>query len=624
MQYAVTGALVFLAVIVVHGGGWLGLGPELRDDADVGAGTTPTTLIVVLALALVFFFYRLKFADWADPARKPLGFPARPTRHFTTWIQYQMWAAIYALTGAFIVFLVYSTPSEVIGLLQALQAKFIANEVSSALGEGAMEGAIPRYTLEALLLGVAVAMAFLGFPQVEPRWRAMLQRAAFIPTRATSLVDTFREDFSRFSPGTDEIERFIDAQNTRPESRRLYAADFEQNNRDDGYLEIYPRLEFILWKFRELSADRRVELGIDVFRDDLARIERDMDPVRASIRGIGQAIDSVYGARFPGEIANLHDEHGFERGGDDGAAVILYDDILRNVLKSWIGGQPRHEDKVLTDHMLRNIKDVRTRCDLLLEQLMQIVVMMALRNISPGRFLEELGFGDQIAARERIGADVLPWLILSVSFVSIPIAVLLGAAGEWAGRPVDQFQVVVFSIVMQSPAIVTAFLMANLITTQSGFGIRGSGRAKYWTFDVLVCFVSAVAMVVVFVSLLPRLGDEFDRPAALSYVQAPAVYGTYVAIAFFRGIANQPIFKPLDLVMLPIWAAVATVLGRMIVARDVIGMLSGDDGKLTAGLVAAAVINALAVIAPIYFLPRYLGAGADLASARQAPSPATP
>ena len=261
---------------------------------------------MLLGFLIIFVLFSLKFRDWPDDNLKPPGFPARPTRDFTTWLNYQLWASIYVLSGLLIAAAIFATPHQIV----AVACKVVQTSMDRLCKEGVAIGA--QYSLEALALGVSTAVAFLGLPKVEPAWRQQLQKLAMIPSRAVSLANSLQNEFRQFSPHPTEVAKFLEDYNTQAGRPALYGMDLSETLKDENYLEIYPRIEFVIDRLERLKLTPKGEQLLQDYSDDVDAVKSRINDVRARILGIHQAIKGTLGLRFPGEIAELHADAGYD------------------------------------------------------------------------------------------------------------------------------------------------------------------------------------------------------------------------------------------------------------------------------------------------------------------------
>lgn len=620
MHYFATGALVFIAALTLFPVEWLEYYfPDLksaivplRDSIDQAAGSGASFTTVIIAHGVVLMIYVLKFTNWAHDDLKPVGFPPRPTRQFTTWVQYWMWASLYAGSGVLLVYLFYSTPSEMIRFIKAFG-------LEAQLGEVLLVDGLVNFSLEALIMGVAIAVGFLGFPGIEPRWRMMLQRAALIPSRATNAVERFKGDFKGFQPSKEDVDAFVTHFRGVNDAPELFQADFTHNDQDEGYLEIYPRMEFTLWKLRSLRRHGWTSDGIQQFAADLKRIEGDVAKVRVQILNVTRTVTTVYGERLAQQLNELHEAKGFPGQERPADSVILLDNILSSLSSEWLGAPLDPRDKVIIETLEKNLHAIRDRCDEIMGQLLQIVVLVSLRSMHPDRTLRNIGFGGDLGRQARVGWDLIPWMILSIVISSVIVALIIGMAVE-AFKPDaenNDMRVVVYNTAMLFSAILGGYLIATLITWQRGFEVNRPLNSGQWTSNTVLCFAGATASVVLVVALVRLMGPGLSTDGAIYYIHIPGLFGAYVANAFLRGMTGQSPFRSYDVFLLPIAAIVFTLLARMAAMGDVRDPMLAGELPITLALCAATAINALAIMAPIYLLPLFLGKSGDLQAQRE-------
>lgn len=567
----------------------------VQTDALKDRQTGEVNYVLIAGSIIVFLIYWAKFAEWADEKIKPRGFPLRPTRHFTTWLQYQIWAGIYAMVGVLIVWSIYLYPS-ITSLFEALP---LPESWARSLRRDMLQEPIDPQSTTSAVLGVALAVAAMGLPKAEPYLRSALQRAALIPVRATSLTRALTDDFSRFVPEPADVGRFLDDQNIKDGSPHLFPEDFDPRLRDEHALEIYPRIEFILWRLSMLSPNEQITFGIDQFEKDLREIEIQVTDIRKSIKGFGQTLERLYSDRFPGEIEALHEELGYDRGPDDESSVLLYDNILREIGK-W-SGRPSEEEKVVTTYMNESLAELRGKCEPVLDALLQILVLMSLRSRfdKPEKLLALVGFGSHEAARQADSWDRLLWLNLTVVIGSVAVALVYSLAlpntNDWL------IATQVFGMLF--PAILGGHFIAHLILyDEVGFG-ESARNPQGSIQQYAMSFVTSWSLVIIGLALLQGIDDGYS-PAANFYAQVPALIGAYSAVVVFRSHRALPICRIRDVFVVPVLAAVGGLFGAMISSssQDFLAALEGERLYVTmTGMIASAVLGLIVVIGIFLF-----------------------
>jgi hypothetical protein len=220
--------------------------------ANVGVGYAPDVArlalapITLAAMALVFFFYYLRFSEWSTQA--PRHIRIRPPRFYTSAIRYRLSAGIYALlmTAAFLgIYLFPKSIAEIIALLQGgLQSahSLVVSGAPATTGTVTVGG--PAASASALVssaptpwdafldnlrtfltqapqddswLFAALAAIIVIWPKLpfstDDAIRDTLQRFAAIPTEAQGLIQRLRYNPKEFAPSAVVIHRVLGGTN---------------------------------------------------------------------------------------------------------------------------------------------------------------------------------------------------------------------------------------------------------------------------------------------------------------------------------------------------------------------------------------------------------------------------
>ncbi|MEM8957009.1 MAG: hypothetical protein AAGC86_04255 [Pseudomonadota bacterium] len=529
---------------------WIGLSLDVSEVSYQLVGESDQILPITVAFGIVLWFYSARFAEWAAGNTPPAGFPAGPTSHFTTRLRYVLFVLAYAGAGMLALLLIYAAPQYIFALLCQIPGNAFT-ECETAIGN-----VNPR-SIEALALGLSVAIALLGLPAIDARWRASLQRAAQIPARATSLEQTLVSNFDLFSADRDEIERFLADYNGAPGGPRLFLGDLYAP-RDDGYLESYPRCEFIFHRLDGLSDETRRTVGMAEFAETLNKLRAEMAGIRKDVAGLHEMLDKTLGRRFAGEIRQIHqgseiapapdaravqDNDGlppesraaqrqarrhagasdFRGRRSDEYAITKLDDILKGLKATDEAFD--ESDEVLRGFMLKQLSDISTRSKAVYADVLKIIVLMSLRVGSPQNFLYHLGF--DLTEGEADPMEVGSSLVVGVFVLSLLVTAVLSYIA-----PQDAMLILSHTLGMVGGAVFGAFVIANMIIgAEPLFRRKGAGVMRLR--NCLTSFVGAVFFTALAVVLL---GQFYPGTQALSLSFAPVsgLYGLYIAMAVFR------------------------------------------------------------------------------------------
>ena len=518
-------------------------------------------VVFVVGFVLVYWFYSARFAEWSKTNAPPVGFPAGPTSHFTTRVRYHLFVLAYASLGFAALFMVYGTPQGMLTLLcEGLS-------VQLAACDDGYEGILPG-SIQSLALGFAVALALLGVPMIEERWRSALQRAADIPSRATNLVTMLHQKFHVFAPDETAARAFLRQYNAG-ERPRLFMADI-YTERDEGFLETYPRSALILYELSQLDVEQRRLYRCAQFAGRLDELRDQLAEVRRDIGGLHHTLDQTLGLRFSGDFSRFHyaegSQHGKPAGADEalhaGAtkdgertaqsaaedekatsaqkmvkdlrkefsedfgdramgeyAITRLDNILVRIKGIDEGFAPSDEE--LRQFLFKRLQEISARSEAIYFDVLKIVVLMSFRSsASPHLLLEFLGF--RLERGEADQTEVGPWLVI------IAIGLSLATSGIFfLFYPSSAQLVLTLTLCMLGASFLGGFVVANLI-----LGARIEARRSVtptlsmWDRTMIWAFptVSALFSLVV-------LQKFYFGPAtaAMYYVTVTGCYGAYIA-----------------------------------------------------------------------------------------------
>ncbi|MEP3334046.1 hypothetical protein [Sedimentitalea sp.] len=562
------------------------LGVASRDLPYVG---------MLLGALIIFILYSLKFRDWPDENLKPPGFPARPTRDFTTWLNYQLWASVYILSGILIAVALFATPHQIV----AVACGVMGDTMDRLCKEGAAIGA--QYSLEALALGVSTAVAFLGLPKIEPAWRQQLQKLAMIPSRAVSLANSLQSEFRQFAPHPEEVSAFLEDYNTQAGRPSLYEADFSEVLKDENYLETYPRIEFIIDRLDRLNVTARGDQLLNDYADDIDAVKGRINDVRSRILGIHQAIKGTLGLRYPGEIAELHAEAGYELPPNGFFSVTLLDNVVKKA-SDWTDEQST-PDKELTQFFSEALRDIRQSCDKVNQRLVQIVVLMSLRGVDqPFHVLRDLGFSKRIQKETRIGIDMMPAFVGFILLASFAITIFLELIfDQQAGR-----SIFVFATGMPIGSLLGSSIVAGATALGDGRDVKNVQLSEV-LWDLTLCAVAGAAAAIFVISFLPSVfnlegagGQDFHMAAY--YTPVTGFLGAYFALCNYRTVSqpDRPGYRKPDFFFVPLGVVTLIFMAGVLTHLDEINMfLQWSQFKYTLGYSAAGVLLTFAMMLPL-------------------------
>lgn len=570
--------------------------------ANIGAASQDLPYVgMVLSALIIIVLYSLKFRDWPDESLKPPGFPARPTRDFTTWLNYQLWASVYILSGILIAVGLFATPHQIV----AVVCEVVGDSMDRLCKEGAAIGA--QYSLEALALGVSTAIAFLGLPKIEPAWRQQLQKLAMIPSRAVSLANSLQSEFRQFAPHPDDVSSFLEDYNIQAGRPPLYEADFSGVLKDENYLEIYPRIEFIIGRLERLKLTERGNQLLNDYTDDIDAVKGRINDVRSRILGIHQAIKGTLGLRYPGEIAELHAEAGYDLPPNGFFSVTLLDNIVKKA-RDWTDEQTT-SDKELTQFFSDTLLDIRQSCDKLNERLVQIVVLMSLRGVEhPFQVLRDLGFSQRIQKKTRIGIDMMPAFIVSILLASLVITILLQlVSGKLDGR-----SIFVFTMGMPIGSLLGSSIVAGATALSDGRDVEEVQFSEV-LWDLTLCAVAGAAAAMFMISFLPSVFN-LEEPGgeglhmAVYYTPVTGFLGAYFALCNYRTASqpDRPGYRKKDFFFVPLGVVALIVTARMLTHLDETStFLQWSQFKYTLSYSAAGVVLTFFMMLPLMLQHRF-------------------
>lgn len=533
----------YVVILVIGLLCWIGLTLDVAEVSYTLVPESDQILPILVALVVVYWFYSARFAEWAAGNAPPTGFPAGPTRHFTTRLRYFLFVLAYASAGMLALLLIYVSPQYIFTLICQLPGDAFAD------CDGMVSAIDPR-SIEALALGLSVAIALLGLPAIDARWRASLQRAAEIPARATNLEQTLLGNFDLFAAQKPEVEDFLTDYNGAPGGPRLFVGDLFAP-RDDGYLETYPRCAYIFHRLDGMSDDTRGAVGMAGFAEALTHLRGDLDDMRKDIAGLHEMLDKTLGLRFSGEIRKIHEGRltekpppvtapadtraarrqarriegatDFTSRRADEYAITKLDDILKELKATDEGFS--ESDEVLRAFMLKQLTAISVRCKAIYADVLKIVVLMSLRVGSPQNFLFHLGF--DLTEGEADPMEVGSSLVVAVFALSLIVTGVMSLIA-----PDAALLILSHTVGMVGGSVFGAFVIANMIIgAQPRF--RGKEAGVMRLRNCLTSLAAAMLFTALAIVILGRFYPD-TRDTSFAFIPVTGLYGLYIAMAVFR------------------------------------------------------------------------------------------
>ena len=612
--------------------GWFGIGTWLQEllPGENGAGLLVGALIIMFA-------YGGRFNKLVRQEDLPEGFPSFDAWSFTTRLNYWMGKVIYVGIGLTILGLCYYLPDVVLQIACAVDAAASSDFCGTTVdGERFLKaypeaGLAEARSVGALAFGVFLPIFLLHVPVIEPRLRAAMHNVALIPDRAQELYDALSGEAARdrFQLDKDMRTAFLDdygadaGAGTKRDRPYLHQCDFVPGLRDEGYLEIYPRIEFFLWRIDNVDEEERRKFGVGRFNRDIAAVRREMASLRSDILKVSNVIERNFCEPFPDDVARLHDARGVHPDPASGEpSVTVLDNILHWAKdnEEKVGtGQPRVSmaQKDLAEASLVTLANLGKRCEALHTTLIRLIVLMALHSANtPRRRLAKFGLHGSV---DRLEFEIVPVLILMMFGLSV--ATSLGLAFLRSEFQTVQLSVMVHAFVMPTAAMVGAYMLAAFRGPKKSKRFKekheGQKRGSRAASNVEVALTLVAGLLASFaaVNALPRVLWSMEDPVseASYYTPVVALYGAYVAYAFFRQMDGVPVFKIKDLAWMAggsaVMGFVSAILHRAVPASgtiaefDLTAVLREDPAYLVI-IGGTAAIFGLAFCLFMYFVNR--------------------
>ena len=572
------GILTLLALIAAFADGTDKIGTDLLREIRLDDVAWYRTLLIeengiglMIGALIVSVAYSGRFNQLVRHDDIPEGFPIFAAWNFTTRLNYWMGMVMYTGTGLAILALCFYLPQVMVETVCAVDAAMPGTDWCAQTADGAsfLTGLQNAHLAQArspsaLALGIFLPILLLHAPMIEPRFRAVMHSVALIPDRAQELYRFLKSDLNRFGLDAETRDEFLEDHaearggSKAPDRPHLHAGDFVHGIRDEGYLEIYPRIEFYLWRIETMSEPERRSFGARRLDGDLDTLRAEVAAIREDILAVAETIDRNFCANFPEEIDRLHSDRGLARDSESPLPSVT---VLDNIV-AWAAadktGLVDVAQRDLADAHLVTLKNLGLRCKAVHKALVRMIVLMALyRTSSPRKRLREFGLQGTV---DRMEVEIVPILILVLMGVAIGVTYVMPIL-----RPAlldNQYSILAHSSVMPASALAGAYLIAAMRGPKGskrnprGDGGRRGAKSKRAASDAEVALTILGGLLASFaaVNFLPQSisgGGVGTVAPASYYTPVVALYGGYVAYAFFRQQEGLPVYKKSDLWRFP-------------------------------------------------------------------------
>jgi hypothetical protein len=282
-------ALIFLAYHpeIITGRG--AVGNPIFGISDAGTaqnGAVDATAII--GALFVFGFYIFKFGRWSGPEASPPGFRPKPTRHFTTWLHYVLWAVLYGTVMVIFYFLIIFFPKFFFNILDL----YLNFQISQGQG-GALGNLNSGFRVDVNnIVPYAIIFVTLIWSTVFVKWerafRNTLQEYALIPTEATRIIEFYEKTPTSFKPDPDEIPRVQKAIVFDLISKK----DFEAGSSD--WINKYAICEYLVYRITRLKTQRYFSRIISRYQEDFDEILMSLTRLRSKLQNYkSELLDSL-------------------------------------------------------------------------------------------------------------------------------------------------------------------------------------------------------------------------------------------------------------------------------------------------------------------------------------------
>ncbi|RVU38342.1 hypothetical protein EOI86_03370 [Hwanghaeella grinnelliae] len=518
MSFLVTIFLLAVALVLVSTDG---LQANRWNVLNLRSGSDSVSLSFMSLV--VFGVYMHRFSQWADDTLKPTGYPPRPVQNFTTWLQFLFWGSVYGLIGCSIMLVIYKYPA----LLDPLRGQaFVGSFVELLIPEGSEN-------LNPLALGVAVALGFLTIPKLEPAFRRRLQQAALIPSRATHIVNSLIRDFNSFSPDAENLKKFAKDTDTDPNIPKIFKDELSIKV-DDHYLEVYPRLEYLVWRINELKMRPGFELAISPHNADLDKLEPELERVRREVVSAARTT-ALIAERLELDIDSVHKAACVDREGKRPLAITVLDNLLRSAKEKSSTDQVVRALVSTTDTKLRIL---RASCDEMLNNIIKACVLAAFtaNAQSPESWLKRVGFDYSGGVADGPDGDTLVRSMLTAILTVIAVVTGLAYVEQVSGVVVPA----ILGVSMTAASLVGGYFIGSLALNERNRSALEKEDVRFGTWYLLMIFCGSWASVILAIfACSVVLGTGYAPGSALfqnsvKYAHVSAILGPAIAYSCFR------------------------------------------------------------------------------------------
>lgn len=264
-------------------------------DTDSAAGEIDGIALLIGEL-VVFFFYWVKFREWAGEGEAPGGFTPRPVNHFTTWLRFLAWSCAYGVIMVGIFNMIVFFPDLISRIFHSyLQASSEMQMSFTGIGEAeTLNQAILGNELEQRFIGpegtnelipyavILVTVVWSGlqpFASFERRFRLDLQQRAAIPNQASSLVKALRSPYLHFMNDDNRQSQVVKKSNGLLDNE-----DFRKSDDDTDLWSLYAQLEYLFQQLEDYRHKPVFEPLISQHASDYQLMEKRMGELRQQLQ----------------------------------------------------------------------------------------------------------------------------------------------------------------------------------------------------------------------------------------------------------------------------------------------------------------------------------------------------
>ncbi|WP_259782281.1 hypothetical protein [Aestuariispira ectoiniformans] len=533
----------------------------LANNQSMFGGTLGEIIPLTVVLAIVFLFYMHRFSLWADDRIKPAGYPPRPARNFTTWLQFGFWSVVYGLFGCGIVLFIYAYPT----LLMTLGDMPMLGKIIATLPVYDADRTSP------LAYGVTVALGFLTIPHLEPRFRRGLQQAALIPSRATLVVDALTKDFNSFQPPKEDIKTFLQQFGADASKPKIFPGELELPH-DQNFLEIYPRLEFLKWRLDQSRLSLSLERALMPFKDELREIDDGLREIRKKAVKTAKTVKLVAN-RSNVDLETVHSAAHVDREGSPLLAFTVLDNILHAIQGDDSVGDVELK---LVECLFQELRDIRKQCNSLLNRLIKVSVLVTFSTKvkQPEILLRGIGLTYSGTVNNRPNSDTLIISMIVAIIAITAIVMVLTTVGF-----IKDFEVaIVTSVAMNASALIGGYFVGMLCMNEQRNIAFHDSDIRFKLLDWVKTFIGAWASVI-FATYLCGLYFEYSGRSGIIlfensklYAHVSALLGAAVGFACFRLVVGRRPFLLHHVVLLVAFSVAGCAVAAFVHFKgDIIG-----------------------------------------------------